>query len=202
MATFKICIRKGRTDGYYPVYIRVTHNRKTTYIKTDKMVDKKGLNKSGDVKDNYVLAYCTRLINEYTESLNKVDTRYWDLQDVVTYLQNGDEDVCFSEYARRYIMDMRIKLQQERNAKNYQLQSLGADIVNRAALAITRKLRELNIDGYVCAQIHDQLVVNIEESRAEEFRPWMEKLMAETTILPGVDLVAPAEIGNNMAESH
>ena len=101
MATFKICIRKGRTDGYYPVYIRVTHNRKTTYIKTDKMVDKKGLNKSGDVKDNYVLAYCTRLINEYTESLNKVDTRYWDLQDVVTYLQNGDEDVCFSEYARR-----------------------------------------------------------------------------------------------------
>ena len=88
------------------------------------------------------------------------------------------------------------------NAKNYQLQSLGADIVNRAALAITRKLRELNIDGYVCAQIHDQLVVNIEESRAEEFRPWMEKLMAETTILPGVDLVAPAEVGNNMAETH
>lgn len=88
------------------------------------------------------------------------------------------------------------------NAKNYQLQSLGADIVNRAALAITRKLRELNIDGYVCAQIHDQLVVNIEEGRAEEFRPWMEKLMAETTILPGVDLVAPAEVGNNMAETH
>lgn len=88
------------------------------------------------------------------------------------------------------------------NAKNYQLQSLGADIVNRAALAITRKMRELGIDGYVCAQIHDQIVLNVEEGRAEEIRPWMEKLMAETTILPGVDLVAPAEIGDNMAESH
>ena len=88
------------------------------------------------------------------------------------------------------------------NALNYQLQSLGADIVNRAALAITRKMRELGIDGYVCAQIHDQIVINVEESRAEEIKPWMEKLMAETTILPGVDLVAPAEIGNNLAETH
>lgn len=88
------------------------------------------------------------------------------------------------------------------NALNYQLQSLGADTVNRAALAITRKAKELGIDAYVTAQIHDQIVVNCEEGRAEEFRPWMEKLMAETTILPGVELVAPAEIGDNMAESH
>lgn len=88
------------------------------------------------------------------------------------------------------------------NAKNFQLQSLGADIVNRAALAITRKMRELGIDGYVCAQIHDQIIVNIEESRAEEFRPYMENLMETTTLLPGVELKAPAEVGDNMAETH
>lgn len=88
------------------------------------------------------------------------------------------------------------------NALNYQLQSLGADIVNRAALAITRKAKELNIDAVCVAQIHDQLVFRVEESRAEEFKPWMEKLMAETTVIPGVDLVAPAEIGNNLAETH
>ena len=88
------------------------------------------------------------------------------------------------------------------NAKNFQLQSLGADIVNRAALAITRKMKELGIDGYVCAQIHDQIIVNVEESRAEEFRPYMENLMETTTLLPGVELKAPAEIGDNMAETH
>ena len=88
------------------------------------------------------------------------------------------------------------------NALNYQLQSLGADIVNRAALAVTRKAKELGIDATVVMQVHDQIVLRCEESRAEELKPWMEKLMAETTILPGVDLVAPAEIGNNLAETH
>lgn len=88
------------------------------------------------------------------------------------------------------------------NCLNFQNQSLGAGIVNRAALAINRKAKELGIDALVVAQIHDQLVVNCEESRAEEFKPWMEKIMAETVILPGVDLVAPAEVGNNMAETH
>lgn len=88
------------------------------------------------------------------------------------------------------------------NCLNFQLQSLGASVVGRAAIAITRKLKELGINGWVCAQVHDQLIVCLEESRAEEFRPWMEKLMAETTKLPGVELAAPAEIGDNMAETH
>lgn len=88
------------------------------------------------------------------------------------------------------------------NCLNFQLQSLGASVVGRAAIAITRKLKELGINGWVCAQVHDQLIVCLEEDRAEEFRPWMEKLMAETTKLPGVELAAPAEIGDNMAETH
>ena len=38
MATFKACVQKERKDGFFPVYIRVTHRRTTQYIKTDKMV--------------------------------------------------------------------------------------------------------------------------------------------------------------------
>lgn len=37
MPTFRITVQKQRTDGLWPVYIRVTHNRKITYIKTTKM---------------------------------------------------------------------------------------------------------------------------------------------------------------------
>ena len=43
MATFKACVQKERKDGFYPVYIRVTHHRGTQFMKTDKMVTKKEL---------------------------------------------------------------------------------------------------------------------------------------------------------------
>lgn len=39
MACFKICIRERKSDGLYPVYIRITHRRQVGYIKTDKCVD-------------------------------------------------------------------------------------------------------------------------------------------------------------------
>jgi len=34
MATFKAVVRRPRTDGFYSVYIRVTHRRQTLFIKT------------------------------------------------------------------------------------------------------------------------------------------------------------------------
>lgn len=43
MATFKSVVRWPRADGFYPVYIRVTHRRKTLFIKTDKMLTKREL---------------------------------------------------------------------------------------------------------------------------------------------------------------
>lgn len=88
------------------------------------------------------------------------------------------------------------------NCLNFQLQSLGAGIVNRAALAVNRKAKELGIDAQVVMQVHDQIVIRCEEGRAKEFAPWVEKLMSETTILPGVPLTAPAEVGDNLAETH
>lgn len=38
MATFKAVVRTPRKDGFYQVYIRVVHNTKPGYIKTDKVV--------------------------------------------------------------------------------------------------------------------------------------------------------------------
>lgn len=50
MATFKVCVRKQRNDGFYPVYIRISHKKKVGYIKTDKLVNEQGL-KKGEVVD-------------------------------------------------------------------------------------------------------------------------------------------------------
>lgn len=118
MATFKACVRKQRADGIWPVYIRVTHNRKIGYIKTDKMVNNKGV-VGGEIVDHYVMRYCIDHIIEYTERLNKVDTAHWTVQEVMEYLNNIDEDISFSAYARKH-KDKMINSGMARNAKNYQ----------------------------------------------------------------------------------
>ena len=120
MATLKACVQKMRNDGFFPVYIRVTHNRTTQYIKTDKMVTKRELSRSKDITDPVVLQFCTALILDYNERLNRTDTRNWTARMVVDYLQKGEEDLCFSDYARKHI-DSLIDSGQARNAKNYEL---------------------------------------------------------------------------------
>ena len=58
MANLKACVRRPRSDGFWQVYIRVTHRRGLGYIKTDKMVTKKELTKNNEIKDPFVLKYC------------------------------------------------------------------------------------------------------------------------------------------------
>ena len=86
MATFKACVQKERKDGFFPVYIRVTHRRTTQYIKTDKMVTRKELTKSGEIKDPFVLQFCTQRILEYNEKLNKADIGNWTAKEVAEFL--------------------------------------------------------------------------------------------------------------------
>lgn len=120
MATFKACVKAKRKDGFYPVYIRVIHHKKVAYMPTDKMVNEKGLARSGEIEDPYVMQFCTNRIVEYMGILNKVDTEHWTVKDVVDYLKTGYNDICFSDYARKHI-DRMFDSGQQRNAKNYQL---------------------------------------------------------------------------------
>ena len=120
MATLKICVRSKRSDGFYPVYIRVTHHRELAYIKTDKMVNDKGITKTKEVKDPYVVGLLSPVIIEYMERLNKKDIRNWNAKEVSDFLVSGDDDIDFSKYARKHI-DRMIDRGQQRNARNYEL---------------------------------------------------------------------------------
>lgn len=120
MATLKACVQWARKDGFYPVFIRVNHRRSTLYIKTDKMVTKHELSKSKDITDPVVMKFCTSVILEYMDKLNRVDIRDWTCKMVVDYLVKGDEDMSFSKYARKHI-DGLINGGHERNARNYEL---------------------------------------------------------------------------------
>ena len=88
------------------------------------------------------------------------------------------------------------------NCLNFQLQSLAAAVVNRAALQINRKAKELGIDAIVQAQVHDQLIINVDEKDAEMFAPHVQSIMESTTRLPGVTLKAPPEISYNWRDGH
>ena len=118
MATLAISVQKKRKDGFWPVYIRVTHNRQLAYIKTDKMVHDSDLGRSKEVRDPYVVQSLNKKIIEYMNRLNRKEIGRWTVQEVAEFLRNEDEDVSFSDYARKHIARM-FNNGQERNSQNY-----------------------------------------------------------------------------------
>jgi hypothetical protein len=72
----------------------------------------------GEIIDPYVMRYCMDRIIEYTDRLNKVESDKWTVGEVIAYLNNMDEDISFSQYARKH-MDRMINDGMARNAKNY-----------------------------------------------------------------------------------
>jgi len=88
------------------------------------------------------------------------------------------------------------------NCINFQIQSLAAGIVNRSAININRELKRRGIDGWVCAQIHDQLVIEVPDEHADECREMVQYEMENVMQLDGVTLKAPAEIADDWFEGH
>jgi len=87
------------------------------------------------------------------------------------------------------------------NALNYQIQSLAASIVNRAAIEINREFKKKGIKGQVVAQIHDQLVIEVDESVSQEASEIVKDKMENTTKL-SLDLTAPPALAHNLRDGH
>jgi len=88
------------------------------------------------------------------------------------------------------------------NTLNFQIQSMAASVVNRAALAINRELKRRGWEGRVIAQIHDQLIIKVREDLVHEAAEVIKHIMETTTKLPGVTLKAPPEIAKNFRDGH
>jgi DNA polymerase I len=90
-------------------------------------------------------------------------------------------------------------------AMNHRVQSTGASIMNRAAIAFYNKCQEIAqddnnwIEVKIVMQVHDELIVECPESIAEEVSLVLKWAMEETVTLPGVALVAEPQISNNIA---
>lgn len=106
MVVLKICTRFKNSSGFSPVYIRVTLNRKVGYIKTDWVVDGKGVRRDGSVKDAFVVEACTRLIADYMQRLNGKDLSQWSVRNVIDFLRGNGVSYTFSGFARRFIANL------------------------------------------------------------------------------------------------
>ena len=87
------------------------------------------------------------------------------------------------------------------NAKNFQIQSLAASIMNRSAIAIHKAFEEKGLDAYIMLQIHDEFVVNCSEDIADEVSALVKHHM-ETTVNIETGLVAEPNIADDFGEGH
>lgn len=87
------------------------------------------------------------------------------------------------------------------NAKNFQIQSLAASVVNRAGLGVVRVFNKRGIELYPIAQIHDQWVFMVKEEDKEIAVSIIQKVMETETDI-GIDLKAPPEIAYNWRDGH
>ena len=104
------------------------------------------------------------------------------------------------KYAEMKVIRKKIK-NALNNSKNFQIQSLGASIINRAMIQINRKLKLEGIDGLVVASVHDQAIIRVHDSRAEEARTLVEEVL-ENTYRISIDLKAPASVARDFCEGH
>lgn len=51
------------------------------------MVDKKGLTRTGEVKDPFVLSFCSDIIKTYIDKANKEDISKWSIKELVDFLE-------------------------------------------------------------------------------------------------------------------
>ena len=84
------------------------------------------------------------------------------------------------------------------NASNVQIQGLASSIVNRACIAIARRLQ--GTEAYICAQIHDEIVVRCPEHMVEQVSQIVQTRM-EGVYKLSLALKAPASSGDNLAEA-
>lgn len=159
MATFKVMVRKDRrkVDKSYVVYIRFTHNRRTTYLPTSMVAERGDLTSSLKIKNWRILDRGEELIRVYRK---KIEGLYLEINDVPwerivdTLKRKGEaEEIDFVGYARKWLGENEGK----RGIKNY-------------ATALRAFLRWMGRDVVYCSEFTVGLMRDFERSLAGKAR--------------------------------
>ena len=83
---------------------------------------------------------------------------------------------------------------------NHRIQSTGASIVNRAAIAFKNNCKAADLDCKIVCQVHDSIIVECNQEDRENVSILLQDAMENTTILEGIALEAVPKIGRNLSE--
>jgi DNA polymerase-1 len=105
---------------------------------------------------------------------------------------------------RRAIPDLRspnynLRATAERMAINFPIQSLAADIIKIAMVALHREMREAGHEGRMLLQVHDELVFEVPEAEVDVFAEMVPRLMTGAYEL-ATGLEVEAKAGPNWAD--
>ncbi|MGH8537998.1 MAG: DNA polymerase I [Gammaproteobacteria bacterium] len=89
----------------------------------------------------------------------------------------------------------------ERTAINAPMQGTAADIIKRAMIEVDRWLHEERISAKLIMQVHDELVLEVEEDAVEQVRARLASIMAGAAEL-AAPLVVDIGVGANWDEAH
>ncbi|MBE03349.1 MAG: DNA polymerase I, partial [Euryarchaeota archaeon] len=90
----------------------------------------------------------------------------------------------------------------ERTAINAPMQGTAADIIKRAMIEVDQWLRErYPDDARMTMQVHDELIIEVRDTVADEVREGLVKRMSRAASLD-VPLLVEAGIGDNWDQAH
>ena len=102
-------------------------------------------------------------------------------------------DIESSNYQRRQYA--------ERSAINAPMQGTAADLIKMAMTDLHSRIRNESLDAKIIMQVHDELVIEVNENQLDELSNLTVNIMADIFKLD-VDLKVDADIGNNWDEAH
>ena len=106
------------------------------------------------------------------------------------------------QYAKQKgLMDLRREYKNYlNNSVNFKVQGLAAHACNRAAINIINELKNHNLDAWICAQVHDEIICTAREDQVIKVKEIMEKCMSNSIDVSPIKLKAEAKIGDNLKE--
>lgn len=94
-----------------------------------------------------------------------------------------------------------LRLFAERAAINAKLQGTAADIIKKAMINMFNYIQSHKYDAHLLLQIHDEVVVEVQEKQAKQLAQKLQNIMEKSTNI-GIPIVVDYNIANNWLEAH
>jgi DNA polymerase I len=148
----------------------------------------------------------------FKEAQEFIDSYFRQFPTIQSYMQASIEKARangFSETLlgrRRYLPEINAENRQvreaaERTAINTPIQGTAADIIKIAMIRIAEAREESDFRFTMLLQVHDELVFEVMENQADDFKKWMCGMMGDAYRL-NVPLKVDAGAGKNWSEAH